>query len=446
MCGVFFSNVSDLHASLMGSAIRHRGLDGNDIRSFRGVHLGLNRLAIVDRESDSAIQPYETGSSIVAFNGEIYNHNTLEGKSEVGCIEHVMRHYPNNFERFLDGYYAIVRIDKGRERVIASRDPIGVVPLYYAVFAGQFLISSEIKGLSVHKNKVKEIKPGETIEFDFHGKIKKRRKFEPISLHQEPVHMAHLKWLFKRAVARRVSHADDVINVSIALSGGLDSAMVLVAAARMENRGDIDAITITMDESDPHVERCKRLCTLYSIPLKVVVLTPDMIERHWPIIRFALEDRHPNVIKSAAMIRNYFVAMHARGTVILCGEGADELDGGYPSHAGLSGLALTWKCYSTLRSMHAINLDRVNKGGMAHTKEYRVPFLDRSLVHYMMGVEKLEPGKRILRKLAWSLGVPSYVTEQTKYNIDDERFRSLATELLNRSAAVSDTGTGVAAP
>jgi asparagine synthase (glutamine-hydrolysing) len=448
MCGVFFSNVSDLHASLMGSAIRHRGLDSQDIRSFRGVHLGLNRLAIVDREIDSAIQPYETGASLIAFNGEIYNHDKIGGRSEIASIEHVMRHYPNNFERFLDGYYAIVRVDKARERVIVSRDPIGVVPLYYAVFAEQFFISSEIKGLSVHKRKVKEVKPGETIVFDFQGRIKKRRRYDPISLHQEPLHLSHLKWLFERAVARRVSHADDTINVTIALSGGLDSAMVLCAADRMENRGPLDAITITMDETDPHVERCKKLCALYGVPLKVVVLDVEMIKRHWPIIRFALEDPHPNVIKYAAMIRNYFVAMHARGTVILCGEGADELDGGYPSHAGLSGLALSWKCYSTLRSMHAINLDRVNKGGMMHTKEYRVPFLDRSLVQYMMGIEKQDPGKRTLRRLAMTLGVPSFILQQDKYNIDDTRFRELAKTLLTIDAfhRIGAPGTAVPAP
>lgn len=425
MCGVFFSNVSDLHASLMGSAIRHRGLDSCDVRSFRGVHLGLNRLAIVDRNSDSAIQPYVTGASVIAFNGEIYNHDKLGGRSEIASIEHVMRHYPNNFERFLDGYYAIVRIDKGRERVIVSRDPIGVVPLYYHVSDGQFFVSSETKGLY---RKPKEVKPGETIEFDFQGRIKKRRRYDPISLHQEPIHLEHLKFLFNRAVARRVKHADASIKVTVALSGGLDSAMVLVSAAKV-NR-EIDAITITMDLDDPHVERSRKLCQAYNVPHRVIVLTPDMIRRHWPIIRWALEDPHPNVIKHAAMIRNYFVALNTQATVILCGEGADELGGGYPSHAGLSGLALSWKCYSTLRSMHAINLDRVNKGGMAHTKEYRVPFLDRALVQYMMAVEKPHPGKQHFKLMASRIGVPNYIIDQQKFNVDDTRFRTLAQDLL----------------
>lgn len=442
MCGVFFTNISDLHASLMGSSIRHRGMDSNHIVSFRGMHLGLNRLAIVDRDDPMATQPHETGAAVIAFNGEIYNHGKLPALSEIAGIEHVMREYPNNFERFLDGYYAIVRIDKGRERVIVSRDPIGVVPLYYVSFAGQFSISSELKGLSLHKRKAKEVKPGETIEFDFNGRIRKRRKYEPISLHQEPFHLAHAKFLFQHAVERRIAHADTTIKTTIALSGGLDSALVLVAAARSQFRGPLNAITITMDPSDPHVDRCQKLCKLYDVELKVVELNPDMIARHWPLIRFHLEDPNPNVIKYAAMIRNYFVAMHTDATVILCGEGADELDGGYPSHKGLSGIRLAWKCYSTLRSMHAINLDRVNKGGMAHVKEYRVPFLDRALVHYMMGCERTGPGKIHLRQLAVTLGVPSYILQQDKYNIDDVRFRSLATTLLSNPESIYGTGDG----
>jgi asparagine synthase (glutamine-hydrolysing) len=220
--------------------------------------------------------------------------------------------------------------------------------------------------------------------------------------------------------------------VTIALSGGLDSAMVLAAAATNfpHSNHQVDAITITMDPDDPHVERCKKLCKYYDVKLTVIVLDAEIIRRHWPMIRFYLEDEHPNVIKHAAMIRNYFVAMSAHGKVILCGEGADELGGGYPSHAGKTGIELAWKCYSTLRSMHAINLDRVNKGGMAHTKEFRVPFLDRALVQYMMGCEKPEAGKQHFKRLARIMGLPSFVIDQPKFNIDDTRFRDLARDLI----------------
>lgn len=431
MCGVFFTNIGECHATLMANSLTHRGMDARGIKSFKEVTLGLNRLAIVDRNDPLADQPLETGASLVAFNGEIYNHDKLKQPSEVVAIEYVMRHYPHNFERFLDGYYAIVRVDKGRERVIVSRDPIGVMPLYYVKYGEQFVIASETKALPF--GKVREVKPGETLEFDFFGRLKKRRKYEPISLHMEPMNFNHLEFLFRHAVNRRVTHADREMRVTVALSGGLDSALVLAAAATSNRQ--VDAITIAMDKDDPHVGRSVKLCDYYGVQHFVVPVLPDRVRTHWPMISYYLEDPHPNVIKYAAMIRNYFVAMHTDATVILCGEGADELGGGYPSHAGLSGIALQWKCFSTLRSMHAINLDRVNKGGMAHTKEYRVPFLDRAVVQYMMAVEKPWAGKFHFKQLALQMGLPRYVIEQSKYNVDDDRFRGLARDLLTDKQA-----------
>lgn len=435
MCGVYFTNVCYTSAALMRSTIAHRGADSQVIKRFKGVYLGLNRLAIVDKGKTPADQPYDSGASLIAFNGEIYNTYKLGGASEIMTIDRLMRDYPGNFERFLDGYYAIVRVDKGRERVIVSRDPIGVMPLYYYARYGQFFIASESKALP---NRHKEVKPGETIEFDFDGRIKKRRKFEPISLHMEPMHIQHLRFLFNRAVSRRVSHADETIRVTVALSGGLDSALVLASASA--TNVELDAITITMSLDDPHVDRSRKLCQYYNVPHRVVLLTPEQIKRHWPMIIYHLEDPKRNVIKYAAMIRNYFVALNTQATVILCGEGADELGGGYPPHAGLEGVQLMWKCYATLRSMHAINLDRVNKGGMAHTKEYRVPFLDRGLVQYMMGCDKVQSGKHHFKRLARLMGLPTFITEQPKYNIDDTRFRDLARDLLASNDAVQACG------
>jgi hypothetical protein len=119
------------------------------------------------------------------------------------------------------------------------------------------------------------------------------------------------------------------------------------------------------------------------------------------------------------MIRNFYTAKHAPGTVILCGEGADEIGCGYPPHLARTGIDLEWKSLSTLRSMPAINLDRVNKGGMAHTREFRTPFLDRALVLYVVGCQK-QPGKRYFRQLAMSYGVPRFILDKVKYSIEEQ--------------------------
>jgi hypothetical protein len=79
---------------------------------------------------------------------------------------------------------------------------------------------------------------------------------------------------------------------------------------------------------------------------------------------------------------------------------------------------LEWKRLSTIKSMPAINLDRVNLGGMAWTKEYRTPFLDRALVLYVIGCRAL-PHKELWRRLATKMGVPDYILDKPKYTHDE---------------------------
>lgn len=407
--------------------IEHRGKDARQIKRFKNVWLGHNRLAIVDL-SEKAAQPLETDRAIIAFNGEIFNYQELWGGlelhkhhrppplNEIWMLEHLLRRH-KQFDRLLDGYYGIVRIDKSRQIITVARDLIGVVPLYYQLpGAGRaFAIASEIKAFDAGAD-VREVMPGETLVFSLAGKLQKRRRFDPYSLHLEDMDYGHLEFLFSRAVRRRLLHAD--VPVCVALSGGLDSSMVLMEAHRL--RAKISAITICVDSDSEEVLNARRFTEALEVEHQVVQIDEATITTHQKTILYHLEDYTRNPIKYAAMIRNYFTAMHAPGTVVLCGEGADEIGCGYPPHQKVRGLALEWKSLSTLRSMHAINLDRVNKGGLAFTKEFRTPFLDRALVLYMMGCEKLGD-KEHFRHLALKMGIPSYILNKRKYTSEETR-------------------------
>lgn len=419
MCGIVLA--SDMREFLlMMDLLAHRGRDGSRFTTYRGLHLGLNRLAIVN--TDTGHQPVTTPSSVLAFNGEIYNQNELyygmlsddhkakpRKNTEAYIIEALTRRNPRNFERFLDGYYAFVRIDKGRQRVIVARDFLGVMPLYYQ--RDPFAVASESKAL----NKPKEVPPGATLEFTLEGKLTHKHIYDPVSLHMEGMDMDHLEQLFLRAVRRRFAHSERP--VCLALSGGLDSSLVLAACAKLGLK--LHCITICVNPQSNEAIYAQWVAEHYGMKHHLVTITPDMIEEHRERILYHLEDPIHNPIKYAAMIRNYFTAQWAPGVVILCGEGADEIGGGYPPHLARQGLELEWKCYSTLRSMHAINLDRVNKGGMAHTREFRTPFLDRALVLYCMGCHK-RSGKGHFRELAKRLGVPEYVLNKSKYSSEED--------------------------
>lgn len=416
----------------MLEVLEHRGRDHRGMVQARGHWVGHNRLAIVDL-SESGNQPLVTRDGVVAFNGEIYNYLELydsmleirgRPRNEVWVLSQLLRQH-HQFWRVVDGYYALVYFDWRYNRIVLSRDMVGVIPLYYELVPGGIEVASEKKALT---NPI-EVGAGETLTFSLDGRMIDRHVQDFYSMHLAPIDLPHLKNLFMEAVKKRLVHSD--VPVCIALSGGLDSSMVMAAAHQIRGGyygANLQAITVGIDSESEEVANARKYCAQLGVDHQVVLLTKEQIEAEREKILWYLEDPIPNKIKYAAMIRNYFVAKHAPGTVILCGEGADEIGCGYPSHARTqSQMELEWKSLSTLRSMPAINMDRVNKGGMAWTKEYRVPFLDRALVLYLMGVQK-QLDKQYFRYVAKKLGVPEYILNKKKYSTEEDRLWSIVSK------------------
>jgi len=427
MCGIVVAPSHDVGERML-DLIQHRGRDFRQLHELpeMGLWIGVNRLAIVDSHDPFAQQPLLTEGQALAFNGEIYNRRELyrlmlqdqevkpNDAAEVEVINALLQRHPGNFDRFLDGYYAFVHVDRKRRTVTLARDLVGVIPLFYTT-RPDLRVCSERKGLGTP---CLELQPGEVVTLIARNggwRVLRQRRWEPASLHLEPMDHFHLQMLFERAVLRRIEHSERP--VCLALSGGLDSSLIAVAAARHQHY--LHCITVCLDRDGIEATNAVELCRQLGVPHDLVVITPDQIRVELPAIVAALDDPIPNKIKRAAMVRNWFVAKHAPGIVILCGEGADELGGGYPSHQACSGLQLEWKTYSTVRSMHAINLDRVNLGGMAHTREYRTPFLDRALLLYCLGCRKAR-NKEYFRQLAQRYGIPGEIIWRTKYSNEEE--------------------------
>jgi asparagine synthetase B (glutamine-hydrolysing) len=412
MCGIAVATERERVDGML-EVLAHRGRDERRVTSWEGITVGFNRLAIVATAEGS--QPVETETGILAFNGEIYNWREIRERlvrppareSEAAVLAQLIYEWPLGFWRHLDGSYALVYVDKLRRRVVASRDFLGIVPLY-----------RERKGLGIASERKALTDPvpvaaGETVWLDDRGRVTDSKRQDYYSMHLEQVDEAHVEFLFRRAVERRIAHSERP--VCVALSGGLDSAMVLLAALRVNPL--IEAVTVVSDPTSLEAQNALMLCEDFGVQHRLVVADEEDVDTER--MRWVLEDPRPNPIKWRGFVRNYLVAKHAPGVVILCGEGADELGCGYPSHAREHGLMLEWKRLSTVRSMPAINLDRVNLGGMAWTREYRTPFLDRALVLYVMGCAA-EPRKALWRRLAERMGVPRYVLDKPKYTSEEE--------------------------
>lgn len=428
--------------------MQHRGPDGKGVFDAAGGYVvGQNRLAIVDL-SANALQPKATGLNragtmtrkVTAFNGEIYNFGRVADalqnpslsykRNEINTL-HALMDECQDFMRVLDGDFAIVHVDH-RGEVTLARDWVGVVPLYYQFVDGDLIAASEKKAMLFGEGtKIHEVQPGETIRH-LKGKYTKRWTWDPISLHMRMPMLMDLEELFGKAVRTRYLHSD--VPVSVALSGGLDSSLILLELSMLPvKKQPLTAVTVVVEESD-ELEIAQRLAQQLRIEHVVVKLTEEEIRSEWDRILYHMEsvDGLSNPIKWRGMVRNYFVAKYAETKVILTGEGADEVFCGYPSHAGKKGLALEWKSFGTFKSMPAINLDRVNKGGLAWGAEYRVPFLDRDLVLYAMSCFKV-PGKQLLREMAERMDMPEYVLEKPKYGKEEKKLGEIY-ERMVRSA------------
>jgi asparagine synthase (glutamine-hydrolysing) len=420
MCGIAVSTCAE-EVPAMLEVLQHRGRDGRGCVSIDGLTFGHNRLAIVDL-SDAGAQPLVTPWGVTLFNGEIYNYRALaQGldqplahANEIHVLAALLRETPR-LDRLLDGSYAVVHYDRGRQRLHVYRDLFGIVPLYYQT-TPHFAVASEKKALQ----QPREIPAGACWTFDRSGRLVQRQALDPYWLPQAACDLARVEQLLRAAVQKRIVHSDRP--VSIALSGGLDSSLVAWLAVQYSDH--LQAITIATDAQSQEAQNAVQLAARLNLPHRLVVITPDDVTAARAKIEWHLEDTPANPIKWRGALRNWFVAQHAPGVVILCGEGADEIGGGYESHLRTQGLRAAWKQLSTVRSMPAINLDRVNKCGMAWTKEYRTPFLDQALALYLLSC-RAQPGKIIFKQLAERWELPHEILDKPKVTAEEDRLAVL---------------------
>lgn len=435
MCGLVVGREYEQVASAL-LQLEHRGPDGKMIKKSGKYVVGHARLAIVDL-SAHGVQPIQSfNGECTAFNGEIYNYGKIydflgekpKFRNEIHTVHQLMEEC-RDFMRVLDGDFALAHVNRKGELILA-RDWVGVVPLYYQMNEGKLWVAASEKRC-LREGKIYEVKPGQTLRFDENGRYKSSWRWDPISLHLRVPMIGELAELLGKAVRKRFLHSD--VPVTVALSGGLDSSLILAYLAQISKEmrtklPGLHAVTVVVEDSD-ELEIAQRLAQDLKILHTVVKLTEDEIREEFDRIARHMETKTKNPVKWRGMVRNYFVAKYAKTKVILTGEGADEVFCGYPQHKMKPSLALEWKSFGSFRSMPVINLDRVNKGGLAWGAEYRVPFLDRDLVLYAMSCWK-ESGKKYLREVAEVVGLPGYVLEKPKYGKEEEKLGQIYERML----------------
>jgi asparagine synthase (glutamine-hydrolysing) len=394
--------------------------------------LGTQRRKIVDRER--AVQPWNSadGRWVVCYNGEVYNFRAL--RAELAALGHPLRSESDTevvLEAFLEwgedavrrlrGEFAFAIVDKEDGRVYLARDPLGVKPLYWSRHNGQLYVASELKALVPVGARIHEIAPGHHGWGSSAADPAVTAYVDLLTMGDGDETVSDIGEAEKQVRAEledsiRV-RVDTDLTVGVILSGGLDSTLTLLHVREMHP--DCVAFTIGTPDSED-VSYARRVAGDLGVRHEVIELTPGRIRL--PDIREAIRmselTEYGDVI-NAVISRLLFARVRSCGVkVVLCGDGSDELFGGYDMYRqpapGLRQRIFQHKLHNLGRT----ELQRVDRTSMGQGVEVRVPFLDLALVRLAMRLPidlKLRDGqeKWILRH-AFADILPSYVRQRPK--------------------------------
>jgi asparagine synthase (glutamine-hydrolysing) len=387
MCGIT-GIWGDTDVSLvrkMMSLVRHRGPDAEGMfvsQNGSGV-LGHRRLSIMDPEGGNQPIYNETKNMAVIANGEIYNFPHLRPElikqhkfyttSDTEAIVHLYEDHGVSMVEHLDGMYAFVIADEGN--LYAARDPIGIKPLYLGEINGSLIFASELKAFPSNCDMVQEFPPG-TFFHSAQGFSTFYTVPELLS-RQAPVedYIEEIRETLEKAVVKRLMSD---VPLGAFLSGGLDSS--LIAALARKHMDQLHTFSVGI-EGSRDLEAARVVSNHLDTIHHEYIITEQEVREKLPEIIYYLESFDQDLVRSA--IPCYFTSRLAADyvKVILTGEGADELFGGYSYYKDIGDTEfLHRELRRSVASLHNINLQRVDRMTMAHAIEGRVPFLDLTMI------------------------------------------------------------------
>lgn len=348
----------------MADAIAHRGPDSEGYFEDGRAALGFRRLAIIDLAGANQPLYNENRSLVLVFNGEIYNYRELRRQliaaghafSTQGDAEVVL----HGFERWgagvldrLRGMFAFALYDTATGELFCARDAFGVKPLYYAAEGDRILFGSEIKGLLAHPHARRSLNerrlahwlcmeylPDEETLFEGvrklpaghwlrwrNGRAERGRWFVPRFAPDAGRSLKESAEAIEAALRESVAaHAIADVDVGCFLSAGVDSSLVAREAARI-----MEARTFTIGWGEGRFSELEAAATFAratGLPNEGRILDAEQFFASVPAVQYAMDEPLPN---PSAVPLYHLCAMAAESVkVVLSGEGADELFGGYP--------------------------------------------------------------------------------------------------------------------
>src|SRR3989338_6567154 len=407
----------------MAALIRHRGPDWSGIYSDEKAILAHERLSIVDVEHGA--QPLidvKTGS-VIAVNGEIYNHELLrrklrkkhdwQTKSDCEIILYLYDEYGTEFLDMLSGIWAFVLYDKKKGEYFVARDHIGICPLYIGKDSkGTIYFASEMKAIDKFCIEIQEFPPG---HYYLGSQKKFVRWYKPKWEKELPDKKVSLKKLhheLEKAVKRQLMSD---VPYGVLISGGLDSSLIAAIASKFRKKriesGDkeeawwprLHSFSVGLKDS-PDLRYAKKVAKyINTVHHEIIFTVQEGLDAIKDVI-YHLETFDVTTIRAGTPM--YLMARKIKSTgikMILSGEGADEVFGGYLYfHMAPSKREFHKETTRKLSLLSKYDCLRANKSTAAWGLETRVPFLDKEFLDYSMRIDpkyKMCPGKKIEKEI-----------------------------------------------
>lgn len=386
---------------------RHRGPDWSGIYSSEKAILAHERLAIVDVLHGAQPLVNSAGNHILAVNGEIYNH--IELRDQLNCdykfqtlsdCEIILALYEEKGTAFLNdliGIFAFVLYDSVEDRYLIGRDHIGIVPLYTGHDEhGNFYVASEMKALMPICRKVEEFPPGHILDSQ-NGKLEKYYQPAWEEYSADPgkyLPESELKPALEKSVKQQLMSD---VPYGVLLSGGLDSSLISAiaqkyAARRVENQDEsaawwpqLHSFCIGL-EGSPDLKAAREVAAfINTVHHEFTFTIQEGLDALSDVI-LHLETYDVTTIRAGTPMFLMARKIKAMGIkMVLSGEGADEIFGGYLYfHKAPDAREFHEENVRKLDRLHMFDCLRANKAMAAWGVEVRVPFLDQEFLEVAM--------------------------------------------------------------
>lgn len=452
----------------MAQKIRHRGPDWSGIYVGGSAILAHERLSIVDPQSGGQPLYSPDGKVVLAVNGEIYNHRDIRTRyagrynfrtgSDCEVILALYKEKGIHFLEELNGIFAFALYDEEKDEFLIARDPIGVIPLYIGRDAdGKIYVGSELKALEGFCDEYEPFLPGHYF-YSKEGEMKRwytRDWMDYEAVKDNPARVSDVHDALEASVHRQLMSD---VPYGVLLSGGLDSSVISAiakkyAAKRIETDGASDAwwpqlhsFAIGLKDA-PDLSKAREVADyIGTVHHEINYTIQEGLDAVRDVIYF-IETYDVTTVRASTPMYLLARVIKSMGIkMVLSGEGADEIFGGYLYfHKAPNARAFHEETVRKISKLHLYDCLRANKSLAAWGVEGRVPFLDKEFLDVAMRLNpeaKMAPGKVIEKKIvreAFADVLPESVAWRQKEQFSDGvGYNWIDTLKAITAAAVSD--------